>query len=173
MHGEWITTKSGHTALWAISRQSYLPGLWHDEISPFEWCYFRGKVRGEKNAPHFHTSYQGVIPTNELINMESIQYKSSIPELVNSRITTAAIQGYLYYDAIGFYRCCCGGHLNKNILDFDGLSNRSWSFDSLLVCNHLQCQRRGNLFSAIIDTSSREWRGYFKPSGKIEAFPSS
>ena len=28
----------------AISHQAYFPGLWHDEISPFEWCYFRGKV---------------------------------------------------------------------------------------------------------------------------------
>ena len=32
----------------AINHQAYLPGLWHDEISPSEWCYFRGKVKTER-----------------------------------------------------------------------------------------------------------------------------
>jgi hypothetical protein len=28
----------------------YSPELWHDEISTFEWCYFRGKVKEKQST---------------------------------------------------------------------------------------------------------------------------
>jgi len=50
MNGEQITTKSGHTALWVISPQAYLPELWHDENLALWVVLIQGKGQHYANV---------------------------------------------------------------------------------------------------------------------------
>ena len=50
MNEEWTITKSGHTALWAINHQAYLPELWHDENLALWVVLIQGKGHADLSS---------------------------------------------------------------------------------------------------------------------------